>query len=158
MAGGTAGLVLSVQTCAWLTIEAKHLFKELSGAASPVLDLSPDWRTFIWSAALSILTGVAVGLGPALRASRKDVSGALRLSGAAGGREITRRRNVLVTAQVASCLVLLTAAGLLFRGATRSPRTDAGFDVAHTMLAASINVPIVGLNTGRTRGDYTQGD
>jgi predicted permease len=151
IAGGAAGLVLSVQACGWLAVEVARLFGELSGASSPVIDVSPDWRTFAWSAALSILTGVAVGLGPAWRASNKDVSGALRLSGAAGGREITRKRNLLVSAQIASCLILLTAAGLLFRGAARSPQTDAGFDVAHTMLA-SINASTLA-STPERRGE-----
>jgi predicted permease len=136
IAGGAAGLVLSVAACGWLTLEAARLFDNLTGQALTVpLDFATDWRTLAWTAVLSILTGVAVGLGPALRSSKRDVIGALRQSGGAGGREITRRRSLLVTAQVASCLILLSAAGLLFRGAARSPQTDPGFDVAHTMLA-----------------------
>ena len=148
MAGGAVGLVLSVQACGWLTLEAQHLFEQLSGAWSPVLDLAPDWHTFAWSASLAILTGVAVGLGPALRASRRDVSGALRLAGAVGGREITRRRNLLITAQVASCLVLLTAAGLLFRGAARSPADRRRFPRRRAHHAGFDQCHHIGLDTG----------
>jgi predicted permease len=148
--GGLAGWVLSSWSCAWLTTKAALLYGELTGASTLALHFSPDWRTFAWSAALSILTGVAVGLGPALRASKRDVSGALRQSGASAGLEVRRRRNLLVAAQVASCLVLLTAAGLLFRGAARSPETSTGFDVQHAMLASIDATALAGTPTARS--------
>jgi hypothetical protein len=49
-----------------------------------------------------------------------------------------------MAAQIASCLVLLTAAGLLFRGVTGSATTDPGFEVKH--------LAILGINTRAIAG------
>lgn len=115
LVGGTAALFLSAWVCSWLGAKAMELIQEIgNGALSVSMDLAPDWRVFAFAAALSIITGIAVGILPALRASRGDVSSRLK-HGRSGGVDIRRSRNFLLAAQVAGCLVLLAAAGLLFR-------------------------------------------
>jgi macrolide transport system ATP-binding/permease protein len=145
--GGAAGLFLSAWTCAWLGTKAIELLQEIAnGAVGVSLDLSPDWRVFAWTAALSVMVGIAVGILPALRASSGDVNSTLKqgMAGGFGGVGSRRSRNLLLTAQVASCLVLLAAAGLLFRGASRSARVIAGFDLKH--------LAIVGVDTRAMAG------
>jgi len=132
--GGTAGLLISDWVCKWLGTKAMELVQEIAnGAIGVSLDLSPDWRVLAWTAALSVMTGIAVGILPALRASSGDIGSTLKLgtAGGIGGVGIRRNRNLLLTAQVASCLVLLAAAGLLFRGASRSADISPGFDFQH---------------------------
>jgi hypothetical protein len=105
------------------------------GSISLHLDLSPDWRIFTYAAAVSVLTGVAVGLWPALKASRRDVVTALK-QGSGGSVTVFKRRNLLLGAQVAACLVLLVTAGLMFRGVRQAGSVDpAEVEVAHTGLA-----------------------
>jgi len=140
--GGIAGLLLSTWVCQWLETKTIELIEEIANGAFGVsLDLAPDWRVLVWTAALSLATGIAVGILPALRASSSDVSSTLKLgtAGGVGGVRIRRKRNLLLAGQVASCLVLLSAAGLLFRGASRSADVNAGFDLKH--------LAVVGMDT-----------
>jgi predicted permease len=150
--GGVAGLLLSAATCHWLYAKATEIIESLaSGAFRISLDLSPDWRVLSWTAALSILTGVAVGILPALRASAADVNAALKqaAAGAFGAIAIRRNRNLLLGAQVASCLILLAAAGLLFRGASRSAKVSPGFNLKHVALMVMDTRVVAGSSAAR---------
>jgi predicted permease len=144
--GGTVGLIFSIWTCNWLAVKASELIQEITnGTVGVALNLSPDWRVFAWTAAISVMTGIAVGILPALRASSRDVNSTLKQGrGAAAGIGIRRSRNVLLTIQVASCLILLAAAGLLFRGVSRSTNIDAGFSLK--------NLAVVGMDTRSIAG------
>ncbi len=89
---------------------------------------------------------MTIALWPAIRASRTDLATALKqgASGsAAGHRKIWSLRNLLISAQVAGCLTLLAASGLLFRGVWRSGSVDPGFETKHLMFAA-INAKTAG--------------
>lgn len=135
--GGFLGLFLSAFVCEWLGTKAVEVTQEISnGAVGVSLDLSPDWRVLFWTAALSITVGMAVGILPALRAANEDVNSTLKKgrAGGLGGSQIRHNRNLLLTAQIASCLILLASAGLLFRGAVRSTETRPGFDLKHLAL------------------------
>ncbi len=142
--GGMVGLILSIWTCNWLAVRASELIQEITnGTVGVTLDLSPDWRVFAWTAAISVTTGIAVGILPALRASSRDVNSTLKQGrGAAAG--MGRNRNFLLTIQVASCLILLAAAGLLFRGVSRSANINPGFSLK--------NLAVVGLDTRSIAG------
>jgi len=145
--GGAAGLILSAWACQWLGAKAIELVQQIAnGAVGVSLDLSPDWRVLVWTATLSMITGIAVGIVPALRASGGDVSSTLKqgTAGGLGGVQFRRKRNLLLTVQVASCLILLAAAGLLFRGASRSTTISAGFDLTH--------LAVVGIDTRAIAG------
>ncbi len=132
--GGVGGLFFSAWTCAWLATKSIELIDEIAnGAIGVSLDLSPDWRVLAWTALLSLLTGIAVGILPALRASSGDVSSALKSGtlGGVGNVGTQQIRSFLLASQVASCLILLAAAGLLFRGATHAANVSTGFDSKH---------------------------
>jgi predicted permease len=93
------------------------------------LNLTPDIRVLGYALLLTLITGVAFGLAPALEASRTDLNTALkvgdgRLGGRAGGGIL---RHSLVAAQVAVCMILLIAAGLLLRGLYFAQTVDPGF-------------------------------
>src|ERR1700733_114993 len=80
-----------------------------------VLDFSFDWRVFSYATGAALLTGVLVGIIPALRASRTNLIEVLNMSGRAVATGRHRFRSVLVMAQVAGSLVLLVTAGLFAR-------------------------------------------
>ena len=95
-------------------------------------DVSPDLHVLGYSLVLTAFTGIVFGLAPALHATRQDLSTATKGDGAgflgkaASGR---RLRSTLVGVQVAVCMVLLIAAGLLMRGLYLAQTVDPGFEM-----------------------------
>jgi putative ABC transport system permease protein len=77
--------------------------------------------------ALTGMTGMIVGVVPALRATRGTAQG-LRSSGRSAVRTRDPFRSALVVVEVALALVLLTGAGLLIRSAAHLQRVDSGFN------------------------------
>jgi len=88
---------------------------------------SLDWRVLLFAAALTILTGLAFGVLPALRICRATDFSALREGGRAGGGRRDRLRSVLVIAEVSASVVLMVGAGLLTRAMWRLQAVDPGF-------------------------------
>ena len=92
--------------------------------------LNSDWRTWSYAFVLSAATACFFGLAPALRASRVDVTLAMKEDGAHSQSETIssgRLRSFLVGAQVAICMLLLLAAGLLLHGLYRAQTVNPGF-------------------------------
>jgi predicted permease len=121
--GGGIGLALA----RWAT---GFLVTFMSAGRTPiVLDLEPDPSILMFTAGISLVTGMLCGLAPARRAGRVDVIAGLRqqLRGASGTNWL-RTGKILVIAQVALCLMLLFAAGLFTRGLQQADPRDAGLD------------------------------
>jgi putative ABC transport system permease protein len=90
--------------------------------------VSPDATVVLFTAALSIATGVVFGVLPALRTSRTDVRAALSEGARSGeGRATGRLRATLVVAELALSLVLLIGAGLMAQSLYRVLTVDRGF-------------------------------
>ena len=89
-----------------------------------------DRATLAFTATLSILTGLAFGLLPALTATRANAVEPMKHGApqATAGRRQGRLRGGLVVAEVALALVLLIGAGLLLRTFVRITSIDPGFD------------------------------
>ncbi|MDO8677178.1 MAG: ABC transporter permease [Acidobacteriota bacterium] len=114
-----------------LAAVALPILRGSAAAAAPMrvnLDTSVDWMVVTFAVVLSCLSALVFGFVPALRTSRVDVAGAMKddATGRAGTR--ARLRGALVVAQVAVSVVLLVAAGLVFRGLETARGIDAGFD------------------------------
>ncbi|HEY6403423.1 MAG TPA: ABC transporter permease [Blastocatellia bacterium] len=95
-----------------------------------------DNRVLLFTAAVSLLTGIFFGLLPALQASRHNVQEALKKTGlpphGAPGHK-GRLRSGLLVAQIALTLVLLVGAGLLVRSFQRLRQVAPGFDYENLM-------------------------
>lgn len=118
---------------AWAT---SRLLLQLKPAELPItLDAPLDWRVVAFTVAVSIATGVAFGLAPALRASSVEAARVLREESQTAGRRKSRLRSALVVAQVATCMVLLAGAALCVRSLRNANAIDAGFDPHHIALA-----------------------
>jgi predicted permease len=117
------------------------------------LDFRMDWRVLAFTLAVSVVTVLAFGLYPALRASRPDVASVLKggPEQIPSGRSI-RPRSLLVIAQVAVSMILLTAAGLLVRTFIYSLHADLGFE-RKNLLVADVAAPG---NRARMREFYRQ--
>jgi putative ABC transport system permease protein len=87
-----------------------------------------DSSVVLFTLAVSVLTAVTFGLLPVLRASRVDLSGALK-DNAAAGTTATRhtRQSLLVVAEMTLAIVLLVGAGLLTRTFLAQRTIDRGF-------------------------------
>jgi len=90
-------------------------------------DFGLDLRVLGFALALTFLTGMIFGLGPALRATRPDLVPALKVE-ASGDRRRTRVRALLVAGQMAMTVLLLVAAGLFLRALVSARNIDPGFD------------------------------
>jgi putative ABC transport system permease protein len=95
-----------------------------------------DNRVLLFTAAVSLLTGIIFGLLPALQASRPNVQEALKETGLpslGAPSHKGRLRSVLLVAQIALTLVLLVCAGLLIRSFQQLHRVAPGFDYENLM-------------------------
>jgi predicted permease len=91
--------------------------------------LTLDWPVFVMSLSVVIITGLAVGLLPALQASNPALVPALKADPASQGRR-SRLRKAFLVAEVGLSVVLLVSAGLLMRS-VHTLRWNPGFDAEH---------------------------
>jgi predicted permease len=108
------------------------------GGPATGIDVQPDWRVLMFTAGLSLGTGLLFGLLPALRATTIAPTEALKgqTRGAAGpGRGTAVAGRVLIATQIACSLVLLTAAVLFGRSLQQMMRVDVGFDRDRVLVA-----------------------
>ncbi len=149
--GGVAGVLL-----AWWSL---NLF--LTAALSRygggdvfrlALDLSPDGRVLAFSFALALLSGIAFGLVPALRATRANLIGVIKSEGANASGRASRSRlsSALIVAQVSLCFVLLIPAGLLLRSVQRVLASDPGFE-ANKLLSVGYSLELSGYDAERAK-------
>jgi len=147
--GGLLGLVFAVYG-------TRFLWALRPPAPIPVfLDLAPDAGVLLFTVAISLLTGLAFGLAPALRGSRVDVVSALKDQGVSSGSSPRRfrLRNLLVVSQVCGSLVLLIAAALFVRSVQAIHRIDPGFSV-NEALVVSLEPGLYGYGEDESRALY----
>lgn len=149
--GGAGALVLSS-----LTLEA--VFRLPPVAASFGGDLSlfdgasrPTVAVVLFTFGAALVSAVACGLWPALRATHMGLAEAARDDGRAFGTRLARSRlrTTLVMGQVALSLVLLISASVLIRSARNGASMELGFDRDHvSALQATTN------ESGYTAGQH----
>lgn len=148
-AGGVAGLALCLGAVA--------LLKASRPAAIPRLDeLAVNGWVMAFAFALALLSGVASGLAPALRACRPDFledlkDGMARPGGFAG----RRLRGALIAAEVALSLLLMLGAGLLIRSFVRLQGLDPGFNSARA-LTFDLDLPAPRYAAAPSRAAFLQ--
>jgi predicted permease len=92
------------------------------------LDISPDARVFLFTAAVMILAGIGFGMAPAWRASGFDLTSTMKDHARGGGRRVKQYLSrALAVFQVALSLLLLIGAGLLIRSLHNLRQIDPGF-------------------------------
>jgi predicted permease len=93
-----------------------------------------NW-VLLYSLVLSLATGIAFGLIPALDAGRADLNAALRDGGrgSSGGRGGTQIRRTLVIAETGLAVMLLIGAGLLIRSFRDITNTPLGYEPLHVL-------------------------
>jgi len=135
LSGGALGLMLAYKGIPVLLALAPTDFPRLTEARINLGVLG-------FAAALSLLTGILFGVGPALRVSHGALNETLKEGGRSSteGRHGERTRSVLVVSEVALSLVLLAGAGLLMESFVRLRQVKPGFD-PHNVLTFQMTLP-----------------
>jgi predicted permease len=121
------------------------------------LKFMPDAQVFIFALGTALVTGVIVGVFPALRVARRDVSSVLHEGGrgSSDGRRRQFVRGSLVVAQVAGSLVLLVVAGLFIRSLGKAQNIYLGFNPGN-VLDFSLDVQQIGYQEVQGRAFYRE--
>jgi putative ABC transport system permease protein len=135
--GGVFGLGLS-----WLA--TKYLATLGDNNLPQGVPITMDVRVLLFMVGISVLTGIAFGIFPALRLSRTNVNQTLRDEGrgSTGGHSRMQMRGLLVVGEVALSMMLLIGAGLLVRSFMHLLRVDPGFD-SQNVLTMNVSIPTV---------------
>ncbi len=114
-----------------------------------------DWRVLAFVLTVTVATGVAFGIAPALRATSVNLNDVLKQ----GGRSVVGSRSALskslLVMQVAISLLLLVGAGLFLRTLTNLRQVDVGFD-PRNLLLFRINPQLNRYDEKRQIALYTQ--
>jgi putative ABC transport system permease protein len=126
--GGTAGLYLAK---AGTTLLAAYVPEDVRLLADSHLSLPVS----LFALAMSLITGLACGIIPALQAFPKRAFGGLQggVRTAFSGRLAVRSRQILVGVEMALATALLASAGLLLHSFAKVIRAQRGYQVDHVL-------------------------
>ena len=146
-AGAALGLALAVI--------GMRVMLQMAPAKLPLINsIAINGPVLAFTLLTAVLTAVICGVLPALRASRPQVSDALRVTqGAAGLRAGRIARNTLVVVEVALSFVLLIGSGLMLRSFVAILRVDPGYDASHIL---TFNVQPRGINNQQQFEAFTR--
>jgi predicted permease len=147
--GGAAGLFVA------FTCTHAILLMAFRGARYVPIHARPSWLILGFAFLLSLITGIAFGLAPALAASHADPSEAMRGAGRSSGDHSSLARRSLVVFQVALSAVLLVAAGLLTESLRHVQGQQFGF-VTQGRLIVHVNPKLAGYTPRGLRALYLE--
>ena len=135
LAGGMAGAVFAAAGVQLFRILAPQDFPRLA-------ELRAEPALLLIAFVLSALAGILFGLAPAMSTVRADLNPAIRDSSAATSApaRMLSLRNILVVAEVALALVLLTGSGLMVQSMVRLLSVDTGLRTDH-VLTGELTLP-----------------
>src|SRR6266498_3298568 len=135
LAGGSIGFLLALWgTDALMALEPDNIPR--------LNEVGVDARVFLFTIAVSIVTGIVFGLVPGMRAAKPDLNEALKEGsrGSMGSAASKRTLGVLVALEVALSLVLLVGAGLMIKSFIRLQQANLGFN-PENVLAVNLTLP-----------------
>lgn len=131
-AAGVLGLCLSYAVVRLLPL--------IDPGSIPRLDeTSVDWRVLSFGALLSIVSGLAIGLVPALFVSRTEVGDAMKRAGTARTTGSSHLRGGLVVVQVSLAVLLVAGATLLLESYRNVLMAERGFSSSTLTLRISLD-------------------
>jgi len=132
--GGAVGLLLAEEALTALVAFGANLIPR-------ILEIRIDPLALGFSLVVTFVTGLAIGLLPALQASRVNVVEALKEAGRGSIGSGSRLRASLLVAEVSLSLVVLIAAGLLLTSFARLQRVQPGFQPEGVFTAQLVLPP-----------------
>src|SRR5580693_3896885 len=149
--GGLAGIAIGYGVVEWFHSKETIVFATELPVAIP---FHMDKRVLLACVALSVLSALLCGLAPALQSTRVDLVNALKSADVdIPGRKRLWGRNMLVVAQVAMSLMLLTASFLMARGFQHDLMEGHSFTKDH-LLMTSFDPRLIQYNAGQTQQFY----
>jgi predicted permease len=145
LGGGALGMLMCFWSLRWIHVLGTQSIPRLQ-------DVGVDGRALLFTALLSVCSGILFGLAPALRVTRLDLNSTLKDAsrGSAGTSAVwghgNNVRRLLVVSELALSVVLLIGAGLLIRSFARLQNVSPGFN-AQNVLTFDLTM------TGRKYGD-----
>jgi len=132
----TESLLLAFTAAALGMLFAYWGSRVLVGLMSITLDAHPDLRVLAFTSQLALISGIAAGLAPAVRAARRNQSPALRTGTpkTMDSRSGSRLGRALTVTQVALSLVVVFAAALLARTLRNLEALDPEFSRQNILL------------------------
>ena len=120
---------------------------------APLSEIALDGPTLVWSLAISLVTGILVGVVPAITTGDWNLRPSLGEGGknTSAGAPARLTRRALVVAEFALAIVLLVGAGLLTRSLINVQRTNPGFSSDQVL---SMQLAIPPFETSNQRADY----
>jgi predicted permease len=148
----TETLLLSIMAYVVGLMIGRWIVGTMVSGLSPVSDFevvetaytfSLDWRIVAFTTLATFLATIVSGITPAMRASRSDLTAALKGTSVGTGRWPKQFRNSLVVAQIALCIVMLIGAGVSIRSAGNARSIDPGFSTTD-LLMMRVNLGLQG--------------
>jgi predicted permease len=149
-----AGGLVSLLVARW-TLDVVMAILPPDASSTMTFGISPG--VMVFSALLSVATGIVFGLFPALHSTRGDLISSIRAGAGqiAGGRAATRFRGALVTAQIALSMGLLIMSALFLKSLVNVSKVDLGVKVEQ--IATFLIVPErVGYDSARSAVLFTR--
>jgi len=145
--GGVLGVLLALSISTTMAAHAPNAASLLPDGKLPL-----DPLVFVFAFAAALVSGVALGLFPAIRVSRMELVETLKDStrSATASRAHGRSRSVMVAAEVALAGVLLIASGLLLRSFQQLHQVQPGVRLDDTVVL-SFSLPGQNYRTGQQR-------
>jgi predicted permease len=107
------------------------------------IDAAPSWPVLLFALGIALLTGICFGIAPAWMTSRAEPVEALRGANRSTGNGAKWPQRMLVVAQAAVSLVLISAAAMLAQSLRNLEHQNFGFDTTDRYLV-SINPLLAG--------------
>jgi predicted permease len=148
--GGVSSLLFAIWTLQGITTL-------LPTEITSTMPFGLNWAAVRFAGLLSLTTGIAFGIFPALHSTRPDLVTALRNNTGtlAGGRTARRFRSSLATAQIALAMALLMSAGLFLKSLWKISRVNPGIPVER-LVTFSVSPRQNGYDSVRTRALFAR--
>jgi predicted permease len=144
--GGIAGILIAI---AGTPLAVRLVPNALPIAEMPAVNL----RMLLFAGIVTLATGIAFGVLPALRAGQVDSAALAEGARSGGSRRAERVRSVLVVAEVTASVVLLIGTALLIRALWVVQRIDPGFD-PQGVLTVRTTLPLPKYGGVAQRGQF----
>ena len=146
---GVAGVVLAF----WSRDALLKMFAPTANLIT--MDISFDARVLTVAVGVSVMTGIACGILPAIRGTRVSLTDALKTEtrGTSGGRRSLFVGRALLTLQMAFCLLALVVAALFVRSLRVLTSMDIGYD-REQVVTARLDVRSLGYTAAQRQALY----
>jgi predicted permease len=149
IAGGALGLLLA-------KLAMRVILKGLADALPRTDEIALDSHVLLFTAGVSILTGLVFGLAPAIKMLRPQLSETLKEGGRGSSGVRHRTQSIFVVVEMAMALVLLVGAGLMIRSLAALWGINPGFDPHNALAFATSLTSDPSVTAAQLRSKYRE--